>query len=31
MDVRIGRYNTDELLGFCGRIKALIRECGPPP
>jgi hypothetical protein len=31
LDVRIGRISTDELLNICGRIKAIIRDCGPPP
>jgi hypothetical protein len=31
LEPRLGRFTTEELLGFCGRTKALIRECGPPP
>jgi exonuclease III len=30
LEVRLGRFTTEELLGFCGRTKALIRQCGPP-
>jgi hypothetical protein len=26
----IGRFNKNELLQFCGRVKQQIRECGPP-
>jgi hypothetical protein len=26
----IGRFNKNELLQFCGRVKLQIRECGPP-
>jgi hypothetical protein len=28
---RIGRFDKEYLLSLCGRIKLLIRECGPPP
>jgi exonuclease III len=26
----IGRFNRDDLLQFCGRLRVQIRECGPP-
>jgi hypothetical protein len=28
---RIGRFEKQNLLTFCGRIREMIRSCGPPP